>query len=165
MTTPSTANRTLTLGRALLFGALTVGTLDILDAFIFFGVRSGAKPVRILQGIAGGVLGPSAPTMGIPAAALGLFLHFFIAFCVAGVYLAVSRRLPTLRRLPFLWGPSYGICVYLVMNWIVIPLSAVGSSRRPSGIGLLNGVLIHILGVGLPSALFARAATSEADRP
>jgi len=31
--------------RALLFGTLAVGTLDILDAFIFFGLR-GARPIR-----------------------------------------------------------------------------------------------------------------------
>jgi hypothetical protein len=46
------------MARALGYGTLAVGTLDILDAFIFFGLRSGAPPQRILQGIAGGL--PSA---------------------------------------------------------------------------------------------------------
>ena len=45
--------------RALAAGTLAVGVLDILDAFIFFGLR-GAKPIGILQSIASGVLGRAA---------------------------------------------------------------------------------------------------------
>ena len=66
--------------RALLLGALTVGVLDILDAFVFFGFR-GVPPLRILQAIASGVVGrEAAVTGGLATAALGLVLHFFIAF-------------------------------------------------------------------------------------
>jgi hypothetical protein len=43
--------------RALLYGALAVGILDIADAFIFFGLR-GASPFRILQSIAAGPARP-----------------------------------------------------------------------------------------------------------
>ena len=38
----------LTVGRALLYGTLTVGVLDILDAIVFFGLRFGVPPIRIL---------------------------------------------------------------------------------------------------------------------
>ena len=101
--------------RALLLGALAVGTLDILDAFIFFGLR-GAAPIRILQSIAAGLIGRASFQGGTPTAALGLCLHYFIAFGIVGVFFLVSRAMPWLLRRPFLTGPLYGLAAYAVMN-------------------------------------------------
>jgi hypothetical protein len=143
--------------RALLLGALVVGALDITDAFVFFGLR-GVAPVRILQGIASGVLGRAALEGGVPAAVLGLCLHFFIAFAVVLVYQLASRRLGVLTRHPLIFGAIYGVAVYLVMNLAVLPLAGVGSGLPANPAVLANGVLIHVAGVGIPSALFARAA-------
>jgi hypothetical protein len=142
-------------GRALFWGTLIVGTADILDAFIFFGLR-GIRPVRILQGIASGLLGRDAFSGGAATAALGAVLHYFIAFAIVWVFLAVSRRLPDLARRPWLYGPLYGLVVYAVMNYVVIPLSLVTVRPKPLAV-LANGLLIHMLGVGLPTALIARA--------
>lgn len=146
--------------KAVLYGALTVGTLDILDAFIFFGLRSGVSPARILQGIAGGLLGRAAFQGGAGTVALGLLLHFFIALGVVLAFFLASRRFPELVRKPFVYGPLYGIVVYLVMSQIVLPLSAVAprATMFPPAPVLINQLLIHML-VGLPSALFARAAS------
>jgi hypothetical protein len=143
----------MTLGRALVVGTLAIGILDITDAFIFFGLR-GVSPVRILQSIAAGLLGRDAFSGGAGTAILGACLHFFIAFCIAAAYLLASRRIAFLRERPLLCGPVYGIAVYLVMNLVVLPLSAAGGSF-PSGAVLANGVLIHIFGVGLPAAIVA----------
>jgi len=144
--------------RAVLLGTLTVGTLDALDAFIFFGLR-GVTPIRILQSIASGLLGRAAYHRGAQAALLGLLLHVFIAFGIVVTYVAATRVTPVLARRPWIFGPLYGIAVYFVMNLLVLPLSAaaVGTFPPPTAI-LANGVLIHMVGVGLPSALFARAA-------
>jgi hypothetical protein len=144
--------------RALLLGTLTVGVLDIMDAFVFFGLRSGVAPVRILQSIAAGLLGRDAFRGGTPTAVLGALLHFFIAFCIVGTYLLASRRLPSLARKPIVYGLPYGIAVYIVMNFVVVPLSAAGGGAMPPWPVVVNGLLIHALGVGLPSALFAKAA-------
>jgi hypothetical protein len=143
-----------------LLGTLTVGVLDILDAFVFFGVRNGVSPVRILHSIAAGLLGREAARGGgIPTAVLGAFLHFFIAFVVVAVYVFASRRLPVLARRPLLFGALYGLTVYAVMNYVVLPLSATeGPAGLPPLPVLGNGLLIHMLGVGIPSALFARVA-------
>lgn len=60
-----------------------------------------------------------------------------------------------------MWGPIYGIAVYLTMSLVVLPLSALHGTGLPQALPvLLNGVLIHIIGVGTPSAWFARAATT-----
>ena len=144
--------------RALLFGTLTVGCLDIFDAFVFFGLR-GAPPIRILQSIAAGVLGrASSFAGGWPTAALGLALHFFIAFVVVLVFMLAARRVRALTRAPTAFGLLYGLAVYLVMAFVVVPASAAGTGTLPSGAVLLNGVLIHMFGVGLPASLAASAA-------
>jgi hypothetical protein len=150
----------LTTSQAVLFGTLTVGTLDILDAFIFNGVRSGVSPGRILQFIASGVLGRESFNGGAATAALGLLLHFFIAFMVVILYILASRRLPILARQPFVFGPLYGLLVHLVMHYVVVPLSAVTRAAGPRQLEAeINQWLIHALGVGLVTALFARAAS------
>lgn len=149
--------RSLSTTQALLFGTLVVGVLDLADALIFFGLR-GAQPIRILQSIASGLLGRDAFVGGWQSAALGVFLHFFIAFSIVLVFLLASRRLPVLARAPVASGLVYGIVVYAVMNLIVVPLSAApgGSLSWPV---IVNGLLIHMFGVGLPASLFARLAS------
>jgi hypothetical protein len=146
--------------RALLLGALTVGALDILDTFVFFGVR-GVPPLRILQAIASGLVGREAAVIGgLATAALGLLLHFFIAFIVVLVFYLVSRKVSILTRYPVVLGALYGIAVYFIMTLVVVPSSAIGAVRAlPSLPVLVNGLLIHALGVGIPAALFSRAAT------
>jgi hypothetical protein len=149
-----------TIPRAIAGGTLAVGVLDALDAIVVFGLRSGTPPARIFQGIAAGVLGPAAFRGGAATALLGLFLHFTIAFAIVSIYVGASRWMPALRRHPFLWGPVYGIAVYFLMNLVVIPLSAIGATRFTT-FGVVNGLLIHAIGVGLPSAI---AAASVRDR-
>jgi hypothetical protein len=51
----------------------------------------------------------------------------------------------------------YGLVVYTAMTFVIIPLSAIGPVR-PSGFALTNGLIIHMLGVGLPAALVAARA-------
>lgn len=149
--------RSLTPAQGLVLGTLTVGVLDILDAFVFFGFR-GVTPLQVLQSIASGLLGRAAFRGGMPTALLGLLLHFFIAFVIVAFYYLASRRFPVLRRRPWISGPLYGFLVYIVMTQLVLPLSAAVTGPRPAAV-IINGLLIHALGVGLPSALFARAST------
>jgi hypothetical protein len=153
----SSARRPLTPAQAVLFGTLTVGTLDLLDALVFFGLR-GVAPLRIPQSIASGLLGRAAFEGGLPTAVLGVLLHFIIALVIVSLYYLASRRWPVLARRPLLYGPLYGIVVYVVMTFVVVPLSAAPMKPPTLPLVVANGLLIHILGIGLPSALFARAA-------
>lgn len=58
--------------RAIVYGGLTVGTLDLFDAFVFFGLRSGTQPIAILHNIAARFVGRDAARAGgMPIAALG----------------------------------------------------------------------------------------------
>jgi hypothetical protein len=145
--------------RAIVYGGIVVGTLDLLDAVIFFGAR-GVPPVRIFQSIAAGVLGRASFQGGWHSAALGIALHFVVAFLIVTIFWLLSRQWPVLVEHPLASGILYGIAAYFVMNYAVIPLSA--TSRGPfAWPPFINGLLIHAFGVGLPSALFARMASSR----
>jgi hypothetical protein len=144
--------------RAIAGGTLTVGALDALDAMVFFGMRSGVAPHRIFQSIAAGLLGRAAFQGGAATAWLGVALHFFIAFTIVLVFVAASRRVNLLTRYAVPAGIVYGLAVYVVMNFVVLPLSAAGKPALSAPV-LANGLLIHAFGVGVPAALFARAAS------
>jgi len=115
----------------------------------------GVSPVRVLQSVASGLLGRDAYAGGVPTAALGLALHFFIATTAAAVFVEAASAWPMLIRRPVLFGITYGLVVFVVMQWVVLPLSAFrpGPFSWPA---FVNGTLIHALGVGLPIALMAR---------
>lgn len=141
--------------RAILFGGLIAGILDILAAFINSGLR-GVSPLRVLQAIASGVIGADSFSGGFPTAALGLVLHFFIATTATAFYFAASRKLKVLVERPVICGLAYGIPVYLVMNLVVLPLSNItfNISHAPSNVA--TAVLILMFCVGLPIALIVR---------
>jgi hypothetical protein len=138
---------------ALVFGTLAVGTIDAIDAVVVFGAR-GATPVRIFQSIASGLLGRASFRGGLPAAGLGLAIHYFVAFGIVTTYFLVSRRVPLLRRHWVVCGVLYGIVAYGVMNLVVIPLSAIGQTAFVLPL-VVNGIAIHMFGIGIPSAWFA----------
>jgi hypothetical protein len=124
----------------------------------------GARPVRLLQGIAAGILGPQAAFAGGWATALlGLLLEFFIATGAAVVYVLASRVLGFLTRRPALAGSLYGIAVYFFMQFVVLLSRAI--HRRFSLELTLIGIAIHMVCVGLPIAYAARCfAGSEVAR-
>jgi len=139
---------------AILAGGLFCGICDITAAFVVYGFF-GAKPIAILQGIATGVLGSSARQGGLPTAALGLFLHFVIAFGAATVYFVASRFISFLTEHAITAGFLYGIAVYFFMQRVVIPLSA--ARRSPFSVKMMIiGIVIHMFCVGLPIALGVR---------
>jgi hypothetical protein len=113
------------------------------------------------------VLGRQAAVAGGAAtAALGLGLHFFIAGVVSLVYFAAARRAAGLRRQPWLFGALYGVAVYGVMHYVVVPLSrAGGGGGRAYLLWDVSSVVVHALGIGIPVALAARAALQGAAAP
>lgn len=140
--------------RAILHGGLACGALDITAAFVVYG-QFGATPGGILRGIAAGLLGPDARAGGWPVAAVGLGLHFLIAFGAATVYVVASRWLRWLVRSPLVAGPLYGVAVYFFMQRVVVPLSA--ARRAPFSVKfMIIGIIIHVFCVGLPIAIAAR---------
>jgi hypothetical protein len=143
-----------------LTGGLVAGALDITYACLFWRLKAGLPASRIFQSVAAGLLGKASFEGGAGTAALGLGLHFFIATCMAMAYYLAARRWPALRQRPLVSGPVYGLGLYAVMNYVVVPLSAAGGgSRNPLWIGL--SVLVHMFLIGLPIAWFAGRAAAR----
>ena len=133
-------------------------------ACLFWAIKAGVAPTRIFQSVAAGGLGRgTARAGGAATAALGLATHFFIAITISIVYYLMARRVPILRRKPWSMGSVYGLVVYVVMNHIVVPLSAASKgSSDPLWIAL--SVLVHMALIGVPVALFARLWCSPLPR-
>ena len=140
----------------ILYGGLVVGILDGLFALIFYGLILGVKPLRIFQSVASGLLGRASYEGGVQTFLLGVLLHFVVATCIAAVYFVASLKLPVLIRHPVVCGLIYGLIAYLVMNYVVIPLSAIGARPSPPLSIFLPAFIAHAFLVGLPIALLAR---------
>ncbi|HVT72829.1 MAG TPA: hypothetical protein VHD61_06810 [Lacunisphaera sp.] len=149
---------------AVLAGGLLAGTLDAASAIHNFGWG-------MFYGIASGLLGSRAnPAAGGGPAiwTLGVVLHFLIAFGSAAAYCASTRWLGCLRERFLVGGIMCGIAVFLTMNLVVLPLSAVPFPVGPFTVqGLRLGLLYTTLLVGWPISLslwfFARRSRLAAN--
>ena len=132
---------------------LVVGVLDISSAIVIWCVR-GVGVTRGLQGIASALLGQKSNQGGFATVCFGLAIHFFIALCVVTTFFLVSRKIRSLTNHAIVSGIAYGIGVYLLMYWLVLPL-AFPTFRHRIGNDAL-AIAIHICLIGLPTALIVR---------
>jgi hypothetical protein len=132
-------------------GGLVAGTVDITQACIQEGWWD------IPRVVAGGLLGRKALNGGLGTWILGVLLHFFIAFSWAAIYYVASRRLVFLREHWVICGLYWGVTIELVMNVIVLPLSALHATHPfTTAHDLLVGVVQKMIVVGLPIAFSVR---------
>jgi hypothetical protein len=134
---------------SILVGGGIAGTLDLSLAFFTFGRG-------VPKAIAGGLLGRQAFQGGPGTYALGVALHFFIAISAAAVFYAASRKLEFMKEHFLVSGLFYGIAIFLVMNLIVLPLSALHAHGPYQLAGLLQGLLVHMFFIGLPISYSVR---------
>ena len=145
----------------ILIAGLVVGVLDISSALVIWSQRSVALQ-RGLQGIAVGLLGAKSYTGGMATAGLGLALHFLVAFVVVTIFYLASRKFQFLTKQPFISGVLYGIGVYVVMYWIVLP-TAFPTFRHRLANELLE-LAIHICLIGLPTAFIVLRYSEVTDQ-
>lgn len=126
----------------ILLAGLAGGAADILSAFVIYRP---ATPMVILQSVASGWLGKAALKGGLQSAALGLVSHFAIAVVFAGIFILAAGQAPVLLKRPLISGPVFGICVYGIMNAIVVPLSNAPERHAPTTVMLGLGLLAHVL--------------------
>jgi len=148
--------------RAILWGGLICGVLDITSAVIISLANNGS-PIRMLQGIAGAVLGPVTFEGGFATAALGLAMHFGVAFAATATFYWLSRRIPAMVEWAVPSGFLFGVVWLLVMYRGVIPLMAAlrplylsNVVKRPLPALWPLPLLVHMICVGLPIALAVR---------
>ncbi len=142
--------------QAIAIGGLVAGTLDALDAVVYYKAAMGISPGLIFRNIASGLLGMSAFSGGHSTAVLGLAMHYAIALGAAAAFYLACSQWRALYEKPWIFGPAFGVAVYIVMHYVVVPLSAVPPRRSPMGWAeFLNLIFAHIALVGLPIALAA----------
>jgi uncharacterized membrane protein YagU involved in acid resistance len=141
-----------------LLGGLAVALGDTIFAATWWFGWSVPGLVKLFQTIAVGVLGKVSFDGGAAAAWLGAGLQVFMATMFVVVYTLASQRVPALLRRPFVHGVLYGVVLYVVMNFVVMPLSRVGAHptlQHPDWIVL--SILAHMV-FGVACVLFARRA-------
>jgi len=148
--------------RAILYGGLTVGVLDGLDAIVFFGLRNGVGPPRISRDRRGTARARHAVAGGGRDRAARTRPSFHHRDDRRGRLLRGQPPFPVSHATAVPVGAIYGIVVYLTMNLVVLPLSALHGTGLPTRHRAAERLLIHIIAVGTPSALFARAALGQA---
>ena len=140
--------------RAILGAGLICGTLDGVSALVL----SSGQFVRLFQFIASALIGPNSFKDGAPTVVLGIAIHYSIALTATAVYYAASRAMPILlaRALPF--GILYGIVVHVFMQFVGLPLTALG--RRPfNARSFFIYLAVHMIVVGPSIALSLRRFT------
>jgi len=152
-TTPNNPNPAL---QGILLGGFFAGLAD----FIYPTVKTlmaGGTWMQPWKGVASGLLGQTARDGGVEMALLGAALHWFICISAAAIlYLVVSR----VKWLPRQWialAIIHGIAVLLVMNYVILPLSAIGHGIYPLD-KLHIHAFWHIVLVGIPTGFFVSRA-------
>ena len=142
--------------RTILVAGFIAGTIDVGAACLI----NSLGPVIILKAIAAGILGPASFRGGAAAAALGLVLQWLMSWVIAAVYFLAAANRPILRRRWILSGLAYGMVVFIVMNYIVMPLSAIGHIPTFTVIRFVSNLLAMFL-FGLIISYFASRATPD----
>jgi len=148
--------------QTIVIGGGIAGILDGLDAVIYYHLSFGTHPVWLFQNIASGLLGKRSFSGGLGTMVLGVALHFTVAFGAASFYFFMSRGFPVLYRYPWIFGPAFGVGLYLFMQHVVIPLSLVHKRVIPAAWPeTLDQLFSHMVLVGLPIALMAKKSAGD----
>jgi hypothetical protein len=149
--------------QSILSGGLIAGAVDIGVASLIFRV----DPLRVLRVVASGLIGrQAAQDGGLLASLIGAACQEAISLIFAAFYVLVGLRfIPALLRRPWLFGALYGVGVYGVMNYLVVPLSAAHGHAPGTAESIAKNMAAMIL-YGLIIALFAARTRAEpAPRP
>ena len=82
--------------------------------------------------------------------------HLIISLIIAGVFIVGADRSPILCRYAIAGSLLYGFGVFIVMHLIVTPLSATPPLPAPTTPWLIEGILEHILLIGLPLGILVQ---------
>ena len=135
---------------------LVAGTLDISENIIFNHFR-GVTMKMIFQYIASGLIGTKSFGLGGESVALGVAIHYTIAMTWTVVFYLLSRKLLILTRRAAISGIVYGGLVYVIMNFVVLPLTAVPHAPRAMTLASrVSGVLALLFCIGLTISLLVR---------
>lgn len=130
---------------------LFVGTLDILAALLKYYFTTGKNPLFIFQYIASGILGNDAFSGGTGTILTGVLLHYTIALSFTLLFCFLYRTFRFCSRHKILTGILYGLFIWAVMSFIVVPFSHAPQGPFDTA-AAVKELLILIFMIGLPLA-------------
>ena len=150
----------------LVCAALLTGVVDGLFSSVLSVAAYNSTVSRLFQGVASVLLGNEAFNGGAKTVALGVLMHFSVAFVWSGIFLFLVLRWPWARAvLKSRYGVAkvasmYGPFVWMVMSLAVIP----ALTHRAPAITIRWWVQLigHIPFVGLPIVACSFRATPSA---
>jgi hypothetical protein len=132
-----------------IYAGLVAGTIDIGAACTINMVAPGP----ILRFIASGLLGSPLPHEAW-VYCLGMVLQWLMSITITAIFVIAATKIPALLRRWVAAGIAYGIGVYFVMTFVVVPLSRAKSGH----IGMQSFIenLIAMIVFGLIVAYIAQ---------
>lgn len=142
--------------KAVFITTLVAGTLDITASHVNQLIRTGEFPERIFNFIAGGAIGLEKALSGRAGViVLGVLIHYFISFSFTLIFFMVYPAIVSISRNKYVNGLLYGAFVWVVMNVIVLPLTALPAKPFVFNSQALVGLLILMVVFGPPISLLA----------
>jgi hypothetical protein len=138
---------------------LVAGTLDILSAFVFAGMN-GKGPLTVLGGVATGPFGDAMANSGWTSAAVGLGVHFGIMALQVATFMLLAAWQPGILQTRVVTGVLYGLAVYVVMYWVVLPIRWPDAFPANALRHIPTALFAHICCAGLPIALIVEHGTA-----
>ncbi len=135
---------------SILKSGIVVGVLDALAAIIHAYFFNGSSPDAVFRYVATGIFGKAALSGGLPTAFAGLALHFTVAISWTALFYVLYPKLKFLSSSMLLSGIVYGLFIWLMMNFVVIPLSPVPAGPVRIRLATLIMIAIHLLVIGVP---------------
>jgi hypothetical protein len=158
-TSPTTTSNSLL--RLSVIGGLILGMLHlIIQSWLVFSLIEKNPLISVLQYVASGAMGKAAFEGGLATALLGLVLDLLMTTIMAGVFILSAERIPLLRRHVIPGSLLYGFGVFIVMNFIILPLSAAPALPAPPMWLFIEIILEHILLIGLPLGILVQRSTN-----
>jgi hypothetical protein len=156
ITSTALTNRNSLLCLSVIAGLIIGFADEIIYHWFITSVLGGVPLITLYQYIASGALGESAFAGGIATALLGALFHYLISIVIAGVFILSVDRIPLLRRYTIPGSLLYGFGVFIVMNMIVTPLSAIPPLPTPTTPQRIVMILDHLLVFGLLLGILVR---------
>ena len=131
----------------------TAGAIDFIYASTMT-MLAGQPAARAWMGVAAALFGKEAVIqVGMPMAAVGAALHFLITISAAAVFYLAAVRQPLLLKHRLVSAVVFGVLFFLVMNYVICPLSLIG---RPIFVGasrIVRELITHVIVIGVPISL------------
>lgn len=135
--------------KTIALAGFVAGTLDALGAIVIYQ----ANPVGMFQYIASGAFGAGKAFSGGTIMVIwGILFHYFIAYAWTCLFFFLYPAMAVLRKNKYVTGLLYGIFVWIAMNRIILPLSAI--PQGPFNLkAALIGASILMIAIGLPISI------------